>query len=957
MQEKLTIRTIDEVLDVETGELIKSEDFFRKPESEIIAYRRRLQEAIAGYESPKFRCSYCNQLLKLSGKTTRRGEVSFFSHLYDSADCEIKTNGQYTKEEIEIRKYSNIRESDRHIRLKYEIANLLEEKSSKLLGIRNVEIEKRITSSVPYQYWRQPDISAELADKKIVFELQLSTTFLSTIVDRDIFYRLHKIFIIWIFNFSENQEYVNLGNLMCKDIYYSNKRNSFVFDDKARQLSKEQGQLVLLCIWFEPFLDNGIFKSGQGIQKEEYVNISDLKFDFDTYKPYYIDADSMFERYQPELSYNHQQREEHAIDKIKKLENSVKYKENQQKENENKVEELKSDISKGEKLLKRFIKNKKWGYEVDGVEILEAKYSDATEFDQNKFARIKYNRKYGFIDKSANIVYGCDFLEAFEIFNNKCVVRSDKKWYLLNLETKTKTFIDCIEIVKVDDSKNFLKIHGKQIGYYLSMDGIRIKKFLSYKVYEINDGKLIDKIGEHYFYIDYSENRIKIDKPESVYANDEFHVCIVDESGNEIFPMIYSYIGDFKNGIAKAKRNGKFGYLNDRGGISIGFDFDIIENFDGGKAKAKKNGRIGYINEKGDILIDFEFDYIGAFVDGKAKVKMNYKYGYIDEGGKFLILPKYNFINIFKDGKAMASESRGYGDSKYGYIDERGKILIPFNYDWIGEFVEGRAIVRKSGEYGYINEQGNILVPISYNLIDDLGNVNINGYSGTIDIKGNNFFFTFSSSGDHSSFVCTFGKWGIVDKNRKLVVSINVDLICGFSNGIAIVRRNSKYGGINKTGEIVIPIVFDLINPFIDGKAKVEIDGESGVVDSQGHGVVIFKDIKTFKGKYGETIIENIFGLKDVKGNVIVSAEYDIIEDFQDGIAKVYRDKKYVGGGKLAPRFKYKIGLINESGQLVVPCEFDEIGEFVDGKAKAKKAGKFFLLDNHGNCIDPDSVG
>ena len=81
MNEQETNRTIDEVIDVETGEIIKSDDFFKKPESEIIAYRRRLQEAIAGFQPPKFKCAYCNQLLKLSGKKTLRGQVSFFSHL------------------------------------------------------------------------------------------------------------------------------------------------------------------------------------------------------------------------------------------------------------------------------------------------------------------------------------------------------------------------------------------------------------------------------------------------------------------------------------------------------------------------------------------------------------------------------------------------------------------------------------------------------------------------------------------------------------------------------------------------------------------------------------------------------------------------------------------------------------------------------------------------------------
>ena len=109
-------RTIIDVFDMETGEVINSVDFFKKPESEIFQYRRRLQEAIDGYAKPKFVCFYCNQLLRLAGKETERGRVSFFSHLHDSDDCEIKTDREYklTKEQILALKFSKIRESERH---------------------------------------------------------------------------------------------------------------------------------------------------------------------------------------------------------------------------------------------------------------------------------------------------------------------------------------------------------------------------------------------------------------------------------------------------------------------------------------------------------------------------------------------------------------------------------------------------------------------------------------------------------------------------------------------------------------------------------------------------------------------------------------------------------------------------------------------------------------------------
>ena len=93
--------------------------------------------------------------------------------------------------------------------------------------------------------WRKPDVIAKYNNLNIVFELQLSTTFISVVVQRDIFYRLNDYFIIWVFNFDDNQKYVDLTNLMCKDIYYANKRNVFIFDAEAQQASEEREELVL----------------------------------------------------------------------------------------------------------------------------------------------------------------------------------------------------------------------------------------------------------------------------------------------------------------------------------------------------------------------------------------------------------------------------------------------------------------------------------------------------------------------------------------------------------------------------------------------------------------------------------------------------------------------------------------------------------------------------------------
>ena len=993
MNEQETKRTIDEVLDSETGEIIKSDIFFQKPESEIIAYRRRLQEAIAGFEPPKFRCAYCNQLLKLSGKSTRRGQVSFFSHLYDSEDCEIKTNDDLSKEEIEARKYGNVGESERHIQLKNKLAYYLKSTSA----VSNVEIEKRLTSEVPYLYWRRPDVYAEYNGKIIVFELQLSTTFLSVIIERDIFYRVNNIFIVWVFNFSDNKEYVNFQNLMIKDIYYANKRNAFVFDEIAQQLSKETGELHLLCIWFEPLIINGEFQHNEGIRKEEYIKLSDLKFDNTSYKPYYVDADALYSEYQSgyfESKIDFENLQKLRLEKIAK---KNKEREHIQLLNEQKIVEKKEQIIQGASKLTLFQKGIKWGYEADGIEIIKPKYTDVTDFSNSDYAKVKYNRKYGFINKIGEFVFDPIFIEAFNISNNKCIGKYEKDWCIIDLQNKSSLRIECFDIVKLTD--NLLRVthrftkkifSGVNNGGYntysnqhtdtfsiFSMEGNEIKKCLHYKVYKLNSGRLISKIKEYYLCFDDNGNKRSIKEDEKEFIN-IIHTGIIDNNDNIIIPFEYESIEDFIDGKAKAKKNGKCGYIDEQGQTLIPFEYDSIEDFIDGKAKAKKNGKYGCIDEQGQTLIPFEHDLIEDFIDGKAKAKKHGKYGYIDEQGQALIPFEHDSIEDFIDGKAKAKKNGKYGyideqgqalipfeydfiedfihgkakakkNGKCGYIDKQGQTLIPFEYNSIEDFIDGKAKGEKNGKYGYIDEQGQTLIPFEYDSIKDFidgkAKVRKNNKEGYIDINGIELIQNVQIVKDKTKKGEKFGKWGVESLEGYLIIPFEYESIEDFIDGKAKAKKNGKYGYINEQGQSLIPFEYDSIEDFIAGKGKAKKDGEFALIDGNGNGIIIFKEIKMSKGKYGETITEYLYGIKDTKENIILIPEYNKIGEYKNGLAKIYADKKYIGGGKFSPKFKYKVGYVDETGKIAAPCVFDEISEFVDGKAKAKKNGEILVID------------
>ena len=284
--------SITKVWDVRNKKEIDAKQFFSLPEGEIMTMRRELQLAITT-DTPYWVCPVCGQMVKISGKRTARGKALFFSHLHDSEECPIKTNTGLTKRMIEARKYALVQESERHHRLKTSIANFLEEINSKNKGVSDVQIEKRVTTDLPFMNWRCPDVQAMYNGMHLVFELQLSTTFISTIVERDLFYRLNNYFIIWVFNFEENKEYMDLTNLMCKDIYYANKRNIFVFDRDAQTESFKRKELVLKCNWLNA--DNTWqYGPNDGDRNGIFITLDQLKLDTKSNKPYYYDAEKEY---------------------------------------------------------------------------------------------------------------------------------------------------------------------------------------------------------------------------------------------------------------------------------------------------------------------------------------------------------------------------------------------------------------------------------------------------------------------------------------------------------------------------------------------------------------------------------------------------------------------------------------------------------------------------------------
>ena len=87
--------------------------------------------------------------------------------------------------------------------------------------------------------------------------------------------------------------------------------------------------------------------------------------------------------------------------------------------------------------------------------------------------------------------------------------------------------------------------------------------------------------------------------------------------------------GDFKEGLAKIKKNGKWGFVNNKGEVIIKLNYDFVDDFSEGLAPVKQNGKYGYIDKTGKVIIPINLNYlsVGRFFEGFAF--------YLDSNGKF----------------------------------------------------------------------------------------------------------------------------------------------------------------------------------------------------------------------------------------------------------------------------------------------------------------------------------
>ena len=272
----------------------------------------------------------------------------------------------------------------------------------------------------------------------------------------------------------------------------------------------------------------------------------------------------------------------------------------------------------------------------------------------------------------------------------------------------------------------------------------------------------------------------------------------------------------------RIERNGRYGYINYLGEeIPCQYD-DASEYFSEGLAAVVKNGRFGFIDTQGNVSIPFQFEYrenayhyydilgYGEFSDGYASMMKGKKFGAIDRQGNSVI--PYEYDEAFRFHNGVAAVMKIDGDAfKYGMIDKDNHLILPFDYEGI-YFINDVLFVYKNGKYGVLSKEGKILLPFQYD-----------------------FFFPFAPEGYIQ--VIKDNKYGLISDQGLEIIPCQYEY-CDFDriSQLVKVKQNGKIGYLDLNNRVVIPIEFDAIGSFFNnGLCMVERDGKKGIHDLFSH--------------------------------------------------------------------------------------------------------------------------
>jgi hypothetical protein len=524
-----------------------------------------------------------------------------------------------------------------------------------------------------------------------------------------------------------------------------------------------------------------------------------------------------------------------------------------------------------------------------------------TDMSFTPFGKIKVRDRKGtgILNEDGTLLIENSYGEISQTAIDSFEVKEQDKWEYLDRQKKVKFTWMADSLIAVNDSillyynegrvfiKDTLgKIIGSEKGYHKAV------KFNAHLI-KVSQGEysgLVDLTGKEilavkYYAIQQEKNgnlkvqgdEVKVLRYGDVINRSKKRWSLYDSLGRKILSKQYKTIRTYKEGMLAIQNDENlWGFANEKAVVAIEIKYNYVSDFKNGYALVRlpqtgendyklidKQEQIYYTGKEAQLfflgVIRYRTCEDTARKEGEPEMELYYgvppsrydnytlaEYGYIRvKNGKYkgVLSPEgKEAVQAYQDTVYHASADTFFlykrNNGLVGYSDRycNTAMYLTDKFEDVQPLQEGYSKFKKEGLYGFIDMYGNVHIAPKYTACTEFH--------------------------DGMAAVMLKGKWAFIDKRENIAVQPYYKEVKPFRNGFAPVKNTTnKWIFLNKMGKPVNSTLYDNF-------------------------------WKTRNEKY--IVIKNKrWGITHPNGKEILSPKYEYLEEINDSLIKVKKDKKY----------------------------------------------------------------
>lgn len=550
-----------------------------------------------------------------------------------------------------------------------------------------------------------------------------------------------------------------------------------------------------------------------------------------------------------------------------------------------------------------------------------------------------YDSKWTYVDSVGNIIHFSD-CEKLEELNSKIfAVKKGGVWSIqdstevISFELSTGFDYEHLNSHLIIRIKDDLFSLADSCGRILLLPQFEDIKKLNKSLFAVQKDTLwglVDSLGKIIMHPQFTQVQGFGNDLAWVYSDSLGGWGLVERAGKYLATPQFKSIGreflSFDDSRIKSVLiNNKWGFVNDKGIQIVQPVYDAVDERRGyGMLWVKQGEMWGLIDTQGRTILEPQFAEIGSFNDGYAAIKKEDLWGFIDSMGSIRVEPRYSMVGVFQNGLAAFSNGTLWGfvntvgeviiapqytsvqvsdhpligvtkDSLWGLMDSTGRMVQDHRFTAVQALTKNLIAVREGDLWGAVDATGNLVISPKYSRISAIYRqfVQVNTGGNLHSIDENNPFEELT--GDN---ILT----GLLDARGKELLATEYTDLGYWKNDLILVTKDTLWGLYDtKKRNMVLP-------PQFKGSPET----------------YRFDNCLPFQ-------INDLEGLIDTNGRIVVNAQFDRIDEYKNGYSIVQKSGRY---GLLDPRF-----------QLILPCDYSEIHRISHHTFMTEQNGRFGLFN------------